>query len=45
MTQVPNFTLEKWIDPPADFGIQGRAVATPAAPAPKPAPAAAEDEF
>ena len=48
MTQVPNLVLEKWIDPPADFGIQGRAVASkPAAPAPSvAAPAAAvEDEF
>jgi len=47
MTQVPNFTLEKWIDPPADFGIQGRAMAAPAAPAataPKPV-AVVEDEF
>lgn len=47
MTQVPNFTLEKWIDPPAEFGIQGRAV-TSQAPAPAPAaqPAAVvEDEF
>ncbi len=46
MTQVPNFSLEKWIDPPAEFGIQNRVITKPAAaPAPVAAPAAAEDEF
>ena len=50
MTQVPNFKLEKWIDPPADFGTQGRvtvSAASPvkAAPAAAPAAEALQDEF
>lgn len=51
MTQVPNFTLEKWVDTPPGMGVQKPALAAapsaaPVAAAPKAAPAAAvEDEF
>jgi hypothetical protein len=49
-TQVPNFTLEKWVDAPADFalydprGFTQEQTSTPA-PAKAPAPAASDDEF
>jgi hypothetical protein len=49
-TQVPNFTLEKWVDAPADFalydprGFTQEQTSKPA-PAKAPAPAASDDEF
>jgi hypothetical protein len=49
-TQVPNFTLEKWIDPPSDFILYDPSMFTQSkpqnvTPSPVKAPAQADDEF